>query len=86
MDTTDKAKRKDQWSWLPTAMPKVAAMVRERRRTDGNAHVNECWRRGVERMEPDWFFAREGAIAIGHPFGEDAVLYAWCGPFWTGPR
>lgn len=59
--------RKVDWSWLPAAMPGVAAMVREKRRELGDAHVDRCWRRGVIEGIPGWFFAREGAIAVGTP-------------------
>lgn len=60
----DKVKR--DWGWLPTAMPKVARLVAEKRAKYGDAHVSECWRRGMAG-EPGWFFAREGPIAIGTP-------------------
>jgi hypothetical protein len=55
------------WSWLPKAMPKVSSMVREQRDMYGDAHVNECWRRGVINGEAGWFFAREGPLAVGTP-------------------
>lgn len=62
----DKAGKTD-WSWLPRVMPSVAAMVKQKRRELGNAHVDLCWRRGVVEGEPGWFFAREGAVAVGTP-------------------
>lgn len=62
-----------RFGWLPTAMPGVARLVGEKRRTLGDAHVSECWRRGVIEREPGWFFAREGAIAVGTPW-DDPVL------------
>lgn len=46
-------------------MPGVAKLVRERRLQLGDAHVDECFRRGVIQGEPGWFFAREGTISIG---------------------
>jgi hypothetical protein len=61
------------WEWLPQQMPGVAALVREKRKEFGNAHVNECWRRGVVAGEPGWFFAREGTLAVGTPW-DDAEL------------
>lgn len=62
-------KRADKrWDWLPAHMPTVAAMVRRKRAELGDAHVNECWRRGVVEAEPGWFYAREGALAVGAPF------------------
>lgn len=49
-------------------MPKVVEMIRSRRKEMGADHVNLCWRRGVIEMQPGWFYAREGAIAVGMPF------------------
>lgn len=60
---------KKDWSWLPAAMPGVAKLVAEQRVQLGNEHVNRCWRRGLEG-QPGWFFAREGAIAVGTPWNE----------------
>ncbi len=54
------------------AMPGVARNIADKRRTLGDAHVNECIKRGLAG-EPGWFFAREGAIAIGTPW-DDPVL------------
>lgn len=56
-----------RWDWLPAAMPGVARLMLEKRVLHGAAHVAECWRRGMAG-EPGWFFAREGAIAIGTPW------------------
>lgn len=58
---------KQTFAWLPAQMPHVVVLVRERRKADGAAHVNECWRRGVLLGEPGWFYAREGAVAVGTP-------------------
>lgn len=69
----DKGKAGSRWGWLPEAMPGVARLMAERRRTMGNEHVAECWRRGVVQREPGWFFAREGALAVGTPW-DDPVL------------
>lgn len=69
----DKGKTGGKWSWLPAAMPGVARLLAEKRRLLGDAHVAECWRRGVVELEPSWFFAREGALAVGTPW-EDPVL------------
>lgn len=62
----DRQARND-WKWLPAAMPNVAAMVKEKRALYGDAHVDECWRRGVVLGEPGWFFAREGPLSVGTP-------------------
>ena len=58
---------------MPAEMPGVAALVREKRKLFGDAHVNECWRRGVVLLEPGWFFAREGALAVGTPWADPAM-------------
>lgn len=68
----DEGKRA-RWDWLPSAMPGVARLIKEKRAKLGDAHVNECWRRGVVLREPGWFFAREGALAVGTPW-DDPVL------------
>lgn len=62
--------KKANYSWMPALMPKVTAMVAERRTKFGAAHVAECFRRGMGG-EPGWFFAREGAIAVGTPWSID---------------
>jgi len=69
----DKEKGGKRWGWLPAEMPGIAAQVAEKRRKWGAAHVNECWRRGVELKQPGWFFAREGALAVGTP-SDDPVM------------
>ena len=68
----DKTK-KDRWNWLPTAMPGVARLMAEKRKTFGDAWVAECWRRSIAG-EAGWFFAREGALTVGTPFKDDPAL------------
>lgn len=62
----DKAK---DWNWMRSHMPRVVAMLKEKREAGQGAHINECWRRGVVGQEPGWFFAAEGAVSIGVPAG-----------------
>jgi hypothetical protein len=69
----DKGKVAGKWSWLPAAMPGVARLLVDKRRELGEAHVAECWKRGVVEKQPGWFFAREGALAVGTPW-DDPVL------------
>jgi hypothetical protein len=57
-------------SLIASAMPRTASMVKDWRRTMGDAHVTECVRRGLAG-EAGWFFAREGAVAVGTPWGDD---------------
>lgn len=64
--------RKKDWSWLPAFMPGVSKLVKEKRAQYGHEHVNECWRRGMAG-EKGWFFAREGALAIGTPWDEPVM-------------
>lgn len=59
--------KKQTFDWLPAQMPRVATLAKARRAVVGDAHFNECWRRGVVLCEPGWFFAREGGISIGTP-------------------
>lgn len=69
----DKGKAATKWGWLPAAMPGVARLLAEKRKALGDGHVAECWKRGVVDREPGWFFAREGALAVGTPW-DDPVL------------
>ena len=69
----DKGKTAGKWSWLPSAMPGVSRLLAEKRQQLGEAHVAECWKRGVVEREPGWFFAREGALAVGTPWGEPVL-------------
>jgi hypothetical protein len=62
-----------KWAWLPAAMPGVARLLAEKRKLHGDAHVAECWKRGVVERQAGWFFAREGALAVGTPW-DDPVL------------
>ena len=64
----------NRWAWLPAMMPGVARQMREQRQALGDAHVAECWHRGVVLREPGWFFAREGALAVGAPWNDDPAL------------
>lgn len=64
----------NRWAWLPAAMPGVAKLLAEKRAAYGREHVLECWRRGVVELQPGWFFAREGALAVGTPWADDPVL------------
>jgi hypothetical protein len=68
-----KRSEKSNWAWLPAAMPGVSRLMAEKRLTYGDAHVNECWQRGVIQRQPGWFFAREGALSVGTPWDEPAM-------------
>ena len=46
-------------------MPRVVALLREKRWAGEGELLNECWRRGVVGREPGWFFAVEGAVSLG---------------------
>jgi hypothetical protein len=78
-------KKVNRWAWLPGLMPGVARRMAELRRKHGDAFVDECWRRGVVKGEPDWFFAREGPIAIGTPPTDPSLLDV-CGWQVTPPQ
>lgn len=70
-------KEPNRWAWVPAAMPNVARLMQERRRRHGDAHVNECWKRGVVLGEPGWFYAREGTVSIGTPWEAFADVALW---------
>ena len=65
---------KQSFEWLPAQMPRVAVMMKERRRLHGDAFVNQCWKQGVLAGKPGFFFAREGALAVGTPWADDPVM------------
>ncbi len=64
----DREKKEKRFAWLPSEMPGVARLMVEKRARYGDAWVAQCWKRGVVDREPNWFFAREGVLAIGTPF------------------
>ncbi len=68
---------KSKWAWLPEHMPGVAKLIAERRKEYGSAFVDECWRNGVLLRKPGWFFAREGALAVGTVWPEVADVAGW---------
>lgn len=81
MDKTSTSDAKLNWQWLPAMMPGVTKLMADRRRDMGADHVTECWRKGVIEREPGWFFAREGAIAVGTIWPEAADIAGWqCTP------
>jgi hypothetical protein len=61
------------WSWLPEKMPGVAKRIAEFRERFGAEHMSECWQKGVVQLQPGWFFAREGALAVGTPWDHPDV-------------
>lgn len=77
MDTKEGKKAEvGKFAWLPAAMPGVARLMAEKRRTLGDAHVAECWRRGVVDGEPGWFYAREGTLHVGMPWDDLLAIRA----------
>ena len=69
----DKDSQGKNWKWLPAQMPGVARLMAEKRKQFGAEHVQLCWRRGVVELQPGWFFAREGALAVGTPWAQPDV-------------
>ena len=57
-------------------MPRVAKLLAEKRAKLGAEHVALCWQKGVVECLPGWFYAREGALAVGVPFDDIEALYA----------
>ena len=70
----DKRTEQNRWAWLPQQMPGVARLLAEKRKALGADWVNECWRRGVVDQQPGWFYAKEGALAVGTPWADDPVI------------
>lgn len=71
MDKT-KDPARERYAWMPALMPGVAKLMAEKRAALGQAHVAECWKRGMAG-EPGWFFAWEGALAIGTPWDKEVI-------------
>lgn len=61
--------RKALAALIRQAMPKVAALVAEKRKQWGDAHVTLCQVKGLAG-HPGWFFAREGPVAVGTPWDD----------------
>lgn len=70
----DKRTESNRWAWLPQQMPGVARLLAEKRQTLGAEWVNTCWRRGVVERQPGWFYASEGALAVGTPWADDPEI------------
>lgn len=70
-------KRAGRWAWLPGHMPRVAALIAERRAADGEDWVAHCWAMGVVRAEPGWWWCAEGPLAVGVP-ADAGVVEMWC--------
>ena len=75
---------KRDWGWVKQHMPGVTALLAEYRAFGEGLHLDECWRRGVQRGEAGWFFAREGPICLGTPFDGMAspLLIEWAKRDW----
>ncbi len=56
------------WVFMNRLMPRVVAEMKEWRNGSCSDHLDECWRKGVTQKLPGWFYAREGAVAVGTPF------------------
>lgn len=67
-------KKQSKWFWLPAFMPRVAGLIADRRVEEGDDWVNHCWHHGVVLGQPGFFWAVEGAIAVGVPVNADVVL------------
>lgn len=63
---------KRDWSWIKQHMPLTVELLAEYRAAGEGEHLDECWQRGVLMREAGWFYAREGAIALGTPFDRQA--------------
>lgn len=81
------SQRKARAELIRQCMPRVARLVADKRAEFGAEHVVECQRRGMAG-EPGWFFAREGALAVGTPWTaeQDPVLAAATAWQFTGDQ
>lgn len=82
----DKKEEKSRWAWLPQFMPGVVRLMAEKRRELGAEHVAKCWEHGVVKQEPGWFYAREGALAVGVPPLDDKGVPRDEVPRYTGTQ
>lgn len=71
--------RRNRFAWVAAAMPLLPARIKALRQEHGDAHINLCWKRGVLEGQPGWFFARQGAVALGAPFEGAAGAADWAG-------
>lgn len=76
MDRPKSELGRQSFEWLPQQMPMVAERMKEYRGRYGKAWVNTCWQRGVQQLEPGWFYAREGALSVGVPWEGLELVYA----------
>lgn len=60
-------KKQSKWFWLPALMPKVSALLAERRAKDGAEWVAHCWTQSVVLGKPGFLWCAEGALAVGVP-------------------
>lgn len=67
-----------RWDWLPSQMPKVTQLMASQRQALGADWVAECWRHGVQGLQPGWFYAREGALTVGTPWESTRELEREC--------
>lgn len=71
--------RKAVFELVRSVMPRVVAMVGDRRRELGDAFVAECQRRGMAG-EPGWFYAWESGLAVGTPWPDALAMVAQVDP------
>ena len=62
-----------RWAWVRETMPRVTALVAEKRKLCGDAHVTACQAAGLSG-QPGHFFAREGPVWLGTPWADDPVM------------
>lgn len=70
---TMSSSKPNRWAWMPEHMPGVMAKVAEMRKTYGAEWLATCWKNGVVLAQPGWFWACEGALAVGVPFDARAI-------------
>jgi hypothetical protein len=61
------AATKQSWAFMAERMPKTVALIKEARLRGDGPHLDLCWRRGVQGLEPGWFWAYEAGVSVGLP-------------------
>ena len=58
---------RQSWAFMVERMPRTVARIKEARQRGDGSHVDLCWRRGVQGLEPGWFWAYEAGVSVGVP-------------------
>jgi hypothetical protein len=65
--TAKSSSARQSWAFMTERMPRTVARIKEARQRGEGPHVDLCWRRGVQGLEPGWFWAYEAGVSVGVP-------------------